>query len=313
MRSCRRSALNRAWSATTWAQTRFASDDGRGGVEPNQKREHTKPAALPRVPSVTFHLLPAVDIADGQVVRLAQVGSQADATFPDPLEAARRWQEQGARWVHVVDLDAAFARGTNEELIGSLVAELDIRVELAGGIADTRSLDNALATGCERVVLSTASLADPQWCSDVVEAHGERVAVALDVQAVARPDGSAQYRLADRGSIGRRSGDDGELWSTLDLLDRSGCARYVVTDVSRDGMLTGPNMELYEAVANATSAPVIASGGIATLDDLSALAALASSGVKLEGAIVGKALYANRFTLSDALRSVEGGGAGHHD
>ena len=224
---------------------------------------------------------------------------------------ALAWQAGGAAWVHLVDLDAAFGRGSNTALLAAVIGELDVDVELSGGIRDDVSLDRALATGCARANLDTAALADPAWCARVIAAHGQRVAVSLDVRVVEDPSGAAQHRLAARGG----TADGGDLWETLEWLDRDGCVRYVVTDVSRDGMLRGPNVELYRAVTRATSAQVIASGGISSLDDLVVLAEAAAVGANLEGAIVGTALHAGRFTLPAALEAVRrvSGGEWHRE
>jgi 1-(5-phosphoribosyl)-5-[(5-phosphoribosylamino)methylideneamino] imidazole-4-carboxamide isomerase/N-(5'phosphoribosyl)anthranilate isomerase len=248
---------------------------------------------------VSFTLLPAVDVAGGRVVRsVGSVGSEADRPGgDDPRDAALAWQAAGAEWIHLVDLDAAFGRGSNGELLAAVTRELDVNVELSGGIRDDASLDRALSTGCARVNLSTAALADPAWCARVIAAHGERVAMSLDVHVVDVDDGSTRHRLAARGGGSVR----GDLWETLSRLDGDGCARYVVTDVSRDGMLSGPNVELYRAVTRATPAPVITSGGISSIRDLVVLAEVAAAGANLEGAIVGEALHAGRFSLAEAL------------
>ena len=248
---------------------------------------------------MTFTLLPAVDVANGQAVRLVRAEAGTATTYGAPRDAALAWQRDGAEWVHLVDLDAAFGRGSNAELLASVVGELDVRVQLSGGIADDASLDRALATGCARVNLSTAALADPDWVSRVVAAHGERVAVGLDVRIVREKD-RVDHRLAARGG---RS-DDGDLWAALARLERDGASRYVVTDVSKDGTLRGPNVELLREVTKSTAAPVVASGGIAQIADLVALAQAAADGSNVEGAIVGKALYAGRFTLPEALAAV---------
>jgi phosphoribosyl isomerase A len=244
---------------------------------------------------VTFTLLPAVDVADGKAVRLVQGEAGTETNYGDPLDAALAWQGDGAEWVHLVDLDAAFGRGSNRELLARVVGELDVKVELSGGIRDDESLAAALATGCARVNLGTAALEDPVWCAKVVAEHGDRVAVGLDVRIT-----EAGHRLAARGW----TQDGGDLWDVLDRLDRDGCARYVVTDVSKDGTLQGPNVALLREVCARTDAPVIASGGVSSVDDLRALAALSRDGV--EGAIVGKALYAGAFTLPEALAAVRG-------
>ncbi|HEY8373930.1 MAG TPA: bifunctional 1-(5-phosphoribosyl)-5-((5-phosphoribosylamino)methylideneamino)imidazole-4-carboxamide isomerase/phosphoribosylanthranilate isomerase PriA [Pseudonocardiaceae bacterium] len=245
---------------------------------------------------MTFTLLPAVDVADGKAVRLVQGEAGTETSYGDPLEAAQAWQAGGAEWIHLVDLDAAFGRGSNRELLAEVVGRLDVKVELSGGIRDDESLKAALATGCARVNLGTAALEDPEWCARVIAEHGERIAVGLDVRIT--PEG---HRLAARGW----TKDGGDLWEVLDRLNRDGCARYVVTDVSKDGTLRGPNLELLREVCARTDAPVIASGGVSSLDDLRALAALSADGV--EGAIVGKALYAGAFTLPEALAAVREG------
>jgi len=239
-------------------------------------------AAVPR----RLQLLPAVDVADGVAVRLVQGQAGSETSYGDPLAAALAWQQAGAEWVHLVDLDAAFGRGSNRELLADVVGRLDVAVELSGGIRDDASLEAALATGCRRVNLGTAALEDPAWTASAIARHGERIAVGLDVRGTT---------LAARGW----TQEGGDLWATLERLDRDGCARYVVTDVTKDGTLRGPNLDLLARVCARTSAPVVASGGIATLADLTALRALVGEG--LEGAIVGKALYAGAFTLPEAL------------
>jgi 1-(5-phosphoribosyl)-5-[(5-phosphoribosylamino)methylideneamino] imidazole-4-carboxamide isomerase/N-(5''phosphoribosyl)anthranilate isomerase len=244
---------------------------------------------------VSFTLLPAVDVADGQAVRLVQGEAGTETGYGEPRDAALAWQNDGAEWVHLVDLDAAFGRGSNAELLAAVIGELDVAVELSGGIRDDASLERALSTGCARVNLGTAALEDPDWCARAIAAHGERIAVGLDVRIT-----DAGHRLAARGW----TTDGGDLWETLARLDRDGCARYVVTDVSKDGTLRGPNVELLREVAKATPAPVIASGGIAEISDLVTLAEVAATGVNIEGSIVGKALYARRFTLPEALAAV---------
>jgi phosphoribosyl isomerase A len=240
---------------------------------------------------VTFTLLPAVDVADGRAVRLVQGEAGTETGYGAPREAALAWQSGGAEWIHLVDLDAAFGRGSNAELLADVVGELDVAVELSGGIRDDASLERALSTGCARVNLGTAALEDPEWCARAIAAHGEKIAVGLDVRIT-----DQGHRLAARGW----TTDGGDLWEVLARLDRDGCARYVVTDVSKDGTLQGPNVELLRSVAAATPAPVIASGGISEVADLVALARVGT----IEGSIVGKALYAGRFTLPEALAAV---------
>jgi 1-(5-phosphoribosyl)-5-[(5-phosphoribosylamino)methylideneamino] imidazole-4-carboxamide isomerase/N-(5'phosphoribosyl)anthranilate isomerase len=233
-----------------------------------------------------LELLPAVDIADGRAVQLVQGVAGSGGEFGDPLDAALAWQDQGAEWLHLVDLDAAFGRGSNREIVDTIVGKLDIQVELSGGIRDASSLAAALATGCRRVNLGTAALEHPEWTAEAIADHGDRVAVGLDVRGTT---------LAARGW----TRDGGDLWETLDRLDREGCARYVVTDVNKDGMLAGPNLVLLQQVCERTTRPVVASGGVSTLDDVRALRGLVDVGV--EGAIIGSALYRGAFTLPEAL------------
>jgi phosphoribosyl isomerase A len=235
-------------------------------------------------------LLPAVDVVEGRAVRLVQGKAGSETEYGSALDAAQTWQRDGAEWIHLVDLDAAFGRGSNRELLAEVIGKLDVAVELSGGIRDDESLKAALATGCARVNIGTAALENPQWCAEVVAEYGERVAVGLDVKIV---DGA--HRLRGRGW----ETDGGDLWEVLDRLERQGCSRFVVTDVTKDGTLDGPNLELLTSVTERTNAPVIASGGVSSLDDLRAIATLTDRGV--EGAIVGKALYAGRFTLPEAL------------
>jgi phosphoribosyl isomerase A len=238
-----------------------------------------------------LELLPAVDVAGGRAVQLVQGEAGSERVFGDPLEAALRWQSGGARWVHLVDIDAAFGRGNNREQLTLVVGTLDIDVELSGGIRDDESLAAALATGCRRVNIGTAALEDPAWCASVIAEHGDRVAIGLDVRGT---------RLAARGWT--REG--GDLYDVLARLDAEGCARYVVTDVASDGMLQGPNVGLLRDVCARTDRPVVASGGIATLDDLRTLRGLVDEGV--EGAIIGTALYTGAFALEDALAVTSG-------
>lgn len=233
-----------------------------------------------------LELLPAVDVKDGHAVRLVQGELARETIYGDPLEVALDFQNAGAQWLHLVDLDAAFGRGSNAELLARVVGALDIDVELSGGIRDDETLTRALATGCRRVNLGTAAMEDPAWTSRVVAQYGDRIAVGLDVRG---------RTLAARGW----TKEGGDLFETLERLDRDGCARYIVTDVERDGTLTGPNLELLKSVCAATVRPIIASGGISSLADIAALVALIPVGI--EGVIVGKALYAGAFTFNEAL------------
>jgi 1-(5-phosphoribosyl)-5-[(5-phosphoribosylamino)methylideneamino] imidazole-4-carboxamide isomerase/N-(5'phosphoribosyl)anthranilate isomerase len=235
---------------------------------------------------VTLSLLPAVDVADGQAVRLVQGAAGSETSYGDPLEAALAWQNDGAEWVHLVDLDAAFGRGSNAELLATVVGRLDVKVELSGGIRDDASLTAALATGAARVNIGTAALEDPEWCDRVVGEYGERVAIGLDVRG---------RTLSARGW----TRDGGDLFDVLARLDKAGASRYVVTDITKDGTMRGPNLELLREVCSATDRPIIASGGVSTLDDLRALATLEPVGV--DGVIAGKALYAGAFTVREAL------------
>ncbi|MCX4685048.1 bifunctional 1-(5-phosphoribosyl)-5-((5-phosphoribosylamino)methylideneamino)imidazole-4-carboxamide isomerase/phosphoribosylanthranilate isomerase PriA [Kitasatospora purpeofusca] len=238
-----------------------------------------------------LELLPAVDVRDGQAVRLVKGASGTETSFGEPLAAALAWQNAGAEWLHLVDLDAAFGTGSNRELVRGITETLDIKVELSGGIRDDASLAAALATGCTRVNLGTAALESPDWVAKVIAEHGDRIAVGLDVIGTT---------LRGRGW----TSEGGQLFEVLARLDAEGCARYVVTDVDRDGTLTGPNLQLLRDVCAATDRPVVASGGVSSLDDLVAIAGLVGEGV--EGAIVGKALYEQKFTLGEALEAVSG-------
>jgi 1-(5-phosphoribosyl)-5-[(5-phosphoribosylamino)methylideneamino] imidazole-4-carboxamide isomerase/N-(5'phosphoribosyl)anthranilate isomerase len=238
---------------------------------------------------VPLTLLPAVDVADGAAVRLVRGAAGSETGYGDPRETALAFQRDGAEWIHLVDLDAAFGRGSNRAVLSDVVAALDIDVEISGGIRDEASLAAALATGATRVNLGTAALESPEWVRSAIDKYGAAIAVGLDVRGTT---------LAARGW----TQEGGDLWETLARLDADGCARYVVTDVHRDGTLTGPNLDLLRAVCRTTDAPVVASGGVSSLADLRALAQLGEIGV--EGAIVGKALYAGTFTLADALAAV---------
>jgi phosphoribosyl isomerase A len=237
-------------------------------------------------------LLPAVDVAAGTAVRLVQGEAGSETSYGDPLEAALAWQRDGAEWIHLVDLDAAFGRGENHRLLAEVIGRLDVAVELSGGIRNDASLEAALATGAARVNVGTAALESPDWVRRAIGRWGERIAVGLDVRGTT---------LAARGW----TEEGGDLWETMQRLDGDGCARYVVTDVRRDGTLTGPNLDLLAEVCERTTSAIVASGGVSSLEDLRAIAALTSvSGRTVEGAIVGKALYAQAFTLPEALAAV---------
>ncbi|MET8834632.1 bifunctional 1-(5-phosphoribosyl)-5-((5-phosphoribosylamino)methylideneamino)imidazole-4-carboxamide isomerase/phosphoribosylanthranilate isomerase PriA [Micromonospora sp. NPDC004540] len=241
---------------------------------------------------MSLTLLPAVDVADGQAVRLVQGAAGSETAYGDPLEAALAWQSDGAEWIHLVDLDAAFGRGTNAHLLAEVTRQLDVKVELSGGIRDDESLQAALGTGAARVNIGTAALEDPEWCDRVCGEYGDRVAIGLDVRG---------RTLSARGW----TRDGGDLYEVLARLDKAGASRYVVTDITKDGTMRGPNLDLLREVCSRTDAPVIASGGVSTLDDLRALATLEPVGV--EGVIAGKALYAGAFTVAEALATLRAG------
>ncbi|MFW6639830.1 bifunctional 1-(5-phosphoribosyl)-5-((5-phosphoribosylamino)methylideneamino)imidazole-4-carboxamide isomerase/phosphoribosylanthranilate isomerase PriA [Nocardiopsis algeriensis] len=236
-----------------------------------------------------LELLPAVDVSGGQAVQLVQGKADSGGRYGDPYEAASAWQEAGAEWIHLVDLDAAFGRGHNRDLLRDITGRLDVKVEMSGGIRDDESLAAALSTGCTRVNIGTAALENPEWCARIIAEHGDRIAIGLDVRGTT---------LAARGWT--REG--GDLFQTLDRLESEGCARYVVTDVHKDGTLKGPNLDLLRTVCERTDKPVVASGGVSSLEDLRAIAGLVPQGV--EGAIMGTALYEGAFTLQDALATV---------
>lgn len=237
-----------------------------------------------------LELLPAIDVKGALAVRLVQGELSHESQYGNPLDVAKEFVQAGAEWIHLVDLDAAFGIGSNAELLAQVIASVDIDVELSGGIRDDESLRRALSTGCKRVNLGTAALEDPEWTQKVIGEFGDRIAVGLDVRG---------HTLAARGWT--REG--GNLFEAIERLDRHGCARYIVTDVARDGTLTGPNLELLKEVCAATSRPVVASGGVSTLEDLVAIRALTDIGV--EGSIVGKALYAGAFTLEEAIAATK--------
>ncbi len=238
-----------------------------------------------------LELLPAVDIVQGQAVRLHQGKAGSETFYGDPVAVALGWQQAGAKWLHLVDLDAAFGRGHNLDVLARVAQEVDINIEMSGGIRDDQSLERALSLNPARINLGTAALEDPDWTQKVLAQYGQLIAVGLDVR------GST---LAARGW----TKEGGNLWEVLERLEQQGCARYVITDVRKDGSLEGPNIELLQEVAARTKKPIVASGGIASLDDIKALRELVAQGV--EGAILGKALYAQKFTLAQALEIAQG-------
>ncbi|MCO5953085.1 MULTISPECIES: bifunctional 1-(5-phosphoribosyl)-5-((5-phosphoribosylamino)methylideneamino)imidazole-4-carboxamide isomerase/phosphoribosylanthranilate isomerase PriA [Microbacterium] len=232
-------------------------------------------------------LLPAVDVADGKAVRLTQGEAGTETSYGDPVDAALDFARQGAEWIHLVDLDAAFGRGSNVGVLRKVIRQVKgVQVELSGGIRDDRTLEAALESGASRINLGTAALENPEWAADVIGRYGDAIAVGLDVRGTT---------LAARGWT--REG--GDLWTVLDRLESAGCSRYVVTDVTKDGTLQGPNLDLLRELTARTPKPIVASGGVSSLDDIVALRDLVPLGV--EGVIVGKALYAGAFTLAEAL------------
>ncbi|WP_407648505.1 bifunctional 1-(5-phosphoribosyl)-5-((5-phosphoribosylamino)methylideneamino)imidazole-4-carboxamide isomerase/phosphoribosylanthranilate isomerase PriA [Gulosibacter molinativorax] len=238
--------------------------------------------------SPTLTLFPAIDVANGQAVRLVQGEADSATSYGDPVDAAAQWVEQGAEWIHLVDLDAAFGRGNNRAVIRRLVEAYGeaVLVELSGGIRDDESLEDAVEMGVKRVNLGTAALENPEWAASVINTYGDLIAVGLDVRGTT---------LAARGW----TKEGGDLWDVLERLEQADCTRYVVTDVTKDGTLKGPNLDLLRSITDRTDRPVIASGGISSLDDIAALRELVPLGV--EGAIIGKALYSGAFTLREAL------------
>lgn len=244
---------------------------------------------------MTFTLLPAVDVVDGQAVRLDQGEAGTEKSYGTPLESALKWQDQGAEWLHFVDLDAAFGRGSNHELMAEITGQLDVKVELTGGIRDDESLERALATGAQRVNIGTAALQKPEWIARVLGEYGDKVAVDIAVR-----NENGEWRTKGNGWVS----DGGDLWEVLERLDSAGCQRFVVTDVSKDGTLAGPNIDLLRDVSAATDAAITASGGISSIADVTAVAAHADEDI--DSVIIGKALYENRFTLTDALAAVAG-------
>lgn len=237
--------------------------------------------------SPRLELLPAVDVASGKAVRLTKGEAGTETNYGDPVDAAEDWAKQGAEWIHLVDLDAAFGRGSNTGVLKKVIRQVrGVNVELSGGIRDDASLEHALDIGAKRINLGTAALENPEWAASVIAQYGEAIAVGLDVRGTT---------LAARGW----TQDGGDLWQVMDRLEEAGAARYVVTDVTKDGTLQGPNIDLLRQVMDRTHRPVVASGGISSLDDIAALRELVPLG--LEGTIIGKALYAGAFTLAEAL------------
>lgn len=239
----------------------------------------------------TLEILPAIDVKEGVVIRLVQGELDKQSKYGDPLEIAAEFVAAGASWIHLVDLDAAFGLGNNFEVLASVIKSVDIKIELSGGIRDDESLNRALSTGCSRINLGTAALEQPEWTESVIKKHGDKIAVGLDVRG---------RQLSARGWT--KSG--GDLFETITRLDKAGVARYVLTDITRDGTLTGPNLELLKEVTSFTKTPIVASGGISSLTDIKTLTQFTNLGV--EGVIIGKALYAGAFTLAQVLAIAKG-------
>ena len=233
-----------------------------------------------------FTVLPAVDVTGGAAVRRSRGVVDSGASWGPPAQVVRAFAGVGAAWVHLGDLDRAYGRGDNDSVIRETIRGAGVDVELSGGVRDAQSLRNALEMGPARVNIATQALADMDFVCGAVRDLGPRAAVCLDVEG---------ERLRARGG-----GRGGGLWEAIDALNRAGARLLVVTDVHRDGMMAGSNIELLQRVSGATDAGILASGGVDSLDDLRALAAV--DGV--EGAIVGKALYEGAFTLGEALEAV---------
>jgi phosphoribosylformimino-5-aminoimidazole carboxamide ribotide isomerase len=242
-------------------------------------------------------LYPAIDLRDGRCVRLVQGDYDRETVYSDdPVEQARSFEVAGASWIHVVDLDAArTGRAVNRHIIGDIACAVDARIQTGGGIRDEAAASAVFETGVARVVLGTAALEQPP----LVERLAKRFPVAVGLDARGRD-------LAVRGW---EKGSGHDLLELARQFSDVGVAALVVTEIGRDGMLSGPDLEGLAAVLEVTSVDVIASGGVGTLDDLRALAALEVGGRRLAGAIVGKALYESRFTLAEALHAVGAAGA----
>ena len=238
-----------------------------------------------------LEILPAIDVKDGVAIRLTKGELDNQSKYGDPLEVAGEFVKSGVKWIHLVDLDAAFGLGNNFEILDSIIKSVDIKIQLSGGIKDDESLNRALTTNCSRINLGTAALDNLEWVESVIKKHGDKIAVALDV------DGKV---LSPRG--GSKSG--GDLFQMITRLDKSGCARYVLTDVNRDGALSGPNLELLKEVTSFTKTPIVASGGVSSLSDVKSLMQLTDQGV--EAVIIGKALYTGAFTLAQAIAVTKG-------
>lgn len=232
-------------------------------------------------------LYPAVDIRDGRAVRLTQGAADAETVYDvDPVAAAQRFADAGTSWLHVVDLDAAFTgEPRNRHLIQQIVEATRIEVQASGGVRTLQDVRDSLGYGARRVVIGTMALDDPDFVAEVLDAVGPRIAIGLDARG---------ETLQARGW----TQEAGNLFAAVEQFTEMGVDRFVYTDVARDGMLQGPNLEMLARVADATTANVTASGGVASLEDVAAIESLHE---RVDAAIVGKALYAEAFTLPQAL------------
>ena len=231
-----------------------------------------------------FTVLPAIDVKSGKSVRLSKGDLKQSSSEVDPLEVALEFQQIGAKWIHLVDLDLAFGMGYNTELLSKIVGSVNMKVQVSGGIKDEESFNRALSTGCQRINISCAAIEDFDWLESKLQRNEIEISIALDIDAdQVKPRGSNKVA--------------GQLWPTLEKLDAAGCNRYSITDINRDGNLKGPNLELLSSIAQRTNKPLIASGGIASVADLVSLQQISS----VDSAIVGKALYTGAMELSDAL------------
>ena len=238
-----------------------------------------------------LEIFPAIDVKDGVAIRLTKGELNNQSKYGDPLEVANEFVKSGVNWIHLVDLDAAFGIGDNSEILALIIKNINIKIQLSGGIKDEQSLNKALATGCSRINIATSALEQLDWVESVIHKHGDKVCVSLDVNGKV---------LSPRGS--NKSGED--LFQVITRLDKAGCARYVLTDVNRDGALNGPSLELLKEVTSFTKTPIVASGGVSSLSDVKSLMQLTNQGV--EAVIIGKALYTGAFTLTQALATVKG-------
>ena len=238
-----------------------------------------------------LEIFPAIDVKDGVAIRLTKGELNNQSKYGDPLEVANEFVKSGVNWIHLVDLDAAFGIGDNSEILASIIKNINIKIQLSGGIKDEQSLNKALATGCSRINIATSALEQLDWVESVIHKHGDKICVSLDVNGKV---------LSPRGS--NKSG--GDLFQVITRLDKVRCARYVLTDVNRDGALNGPNLELLKEVTSFTKTPIVASGGVSSLNDVKSLMQLTNQGV--EAVIIGKALYTGAFTLTQALATVKG-------